>query len=597
MTASHYPTVAAAPNDTYAFVTAFFQELIRSGVGHVCISPGSRSTPLAAVAARQPGLRCWSHVDERAAAFFALGLARARREPVALVCTSGTAAANYLPALVEANHAGVSLIALTADRPPELRAWDAGQTIDQLKLFGDQVRWFVELPVPDADPAALRYARSLACRAVAEARGHSHRKPGPVHLNWPLREPLDPVVSPRSRIVDALAEDGRGAGAYTSVPHEPATPAASVIRGLDALTRASRGLIVCGPFDGDPAFPEAVLALARRTGWPVFADPASGVRRGRHLEDDAPVLANGDFLMGEASFAASHVPDVVLRFGSAPVSKALRLWIERFPPAELVVVDPHGAFSDASHLASRVVVCDPVHLCRSLKSAKARSSGWSAEWLEADRAAGQAVERRLLSDDRLLESRATRELCDALPDGALLYVSNSMPIRLLDAFLPLARRKTRVIVNRGANGIDGVPSSALGAAAADVGPTVLLTGDLALLHDLGGLLAGRRYGLRLVIVVLDNDGGGIFSFLSIAGHGEAVDFEMLFRTRHGLDFGTAAALFDMAYHRAEGVEHYRAALKEALACDGVSLIHVPVDRDESIEQFRSLVSCAQAALR
>ena len=210
---------------------------------------------------------------------------------------------------------------------------------------------------------------------------------------------------------------------------------------------------------------------------------------------------------------------------------------------------------------------------------------------------GETVARQLLADDRLLESRATRELCDALPEGALLYASNSLPIRLLDAFLALASRRTRVLVNRGANGIDGVSSSALGAAAANVGPTWLLTGDLALLHDLGGLLAGHRHGLRLVIVVLDNDGGGIFSLLPVARHTDVLDFETFFRTPHGLDLGRAAALFDMAYHRTESVEHYRSALKEAQAFDGVSLIHVPVDRDESIEQFRSLVASAQAAIR
>jgi 2-succinyl-5-enolpyruvyl-6-hydroxy-3-cyclohexene-1-carboxylate synthase len=571
----------------YAYVRAFFDSLGTS-VGHVCVSPGSRSTPLAVSAARHEGLRCWVHVDERSAGFFALGLARASRSPVALICTSGTAAANYLPAIVEANHSRVPLVVLTADRPPELRDWDAGQTIDQLKLYGDQVRWFAEVPVPGDDPALLRHARSLGSRAASEAMGQGG-SPGPVHLNWPLREPLDPTAGPRVE-----AKSGEETTRRPAVAVRPAGVASGETLGeLVALARETpRGVIVCGPLDGEPALAAAIDRLGRAAGWPVVADGASNLRAGDHAGAGSAVVANGDFLLRPGRFAEARAPDGVVRFGATPVSKALRLWLEARPPREYVVVDPCGGFSDPSHLATRTLAVDARDLCDRWAASlpPGRDDRWLEGWRGADERAASAVRAVFEADDRLLEPRAVRDLCDALPEDALLYVSNSMPIRYLDACLPRGERRIRALVNRGANGIDGVISSALGAAAADVGPTVLLTGDLALVHDLGGLLAGSRHGLRLTIVVLDNDGGGIFSYLPIAAHGEDVSFEALFRTAHGLDFEHAARLFRAGYQRVTCPAHYRAALKDALAAECVSIVHVPTDRDASIEQFRALAA-------
>jgi 2-succinyl-5-enolpyruvyl-6-hydroxy-3-cyclohexene-1-carboxylate synthase len=579
-----------ARNPTYVYTRRFFQALSEGGLRHVCISPGSRSAPLAVSADWQPELTTWVHIDERCSAFFALGLARASGEPVALVCTSGTAAANYLPAVVEANHARIPLILLTADRPPELRDWDAGQTIDQLKLYGSQVRWFSELPIADGGTPRLRHAASVAARALAEARGHTGA-PGPVHLNWPLREPLEPSATDLSG--RSSARDSAGRVGFEAV--RPAAPAAeATIDSLLALARSeSRGLIVCGPLDAGQGEADALCALAEATGWPLVADPASNVRAGSHVNTSSPVIATGDFLARCGGFAKAHAPDVVVRFGSTPTSKALRLWLERHPPREFIVVDPHGGISDPSHLATRVLAVDPVRLCRAWARGLAAPSQrpWLASWRRADVGAREAAQAALLDDDRLLELRAVRELWDSLPDGALLYVSNSMPIRHLDACMPVESRRVRVLANRGANGIDGMVSSAFGAAAAGVGRTVLLTGDLAFVHDLGGLLAGR-HGLDLTIVVLDNDGGGIFSFLPIAAAGESVHFKELFRTPHGLDLSRAAALFGADYARVETLSHHRAALKEALAREGVSIVHVVVDGAASVEQFRAVAAAA-----
>ncbi|MCS5635505.1 MAG: 2-succinyl-5-enolpyruvyl-6-hydroxy-3-cyclohexene-1-carboxylic-acid synthase [Myxococcota bacterium] len=589
----------ASPAEVRAFAGAFFQELARSGVRDVCISPGSRSTPLAVAAHLEPGLRCRPILDERSAAFFALGLARQSGAPVALVCTSGTAAANYLPAVVEAHLARIPLLLLTADRPPELRDWGAGQTIDQLGLYGSYVRRFVELPVPTGGERALRYARSLACRAVADARGVPA---GPVHLNWPLREPLEPG--------DLLAEPGPAAGEpargrpsapwSTVVAPQPA-PGRDEIEALLEISRTfERGLLVCGPLDPDPRCSSAIVELARLTGWPILADPLSQLRRGPHAAG-APLLCHGDLLLRDPAIAARWAPDVVVRIGDSPVSKALRLALEARPPRHLVLVDPDRVWHDPSHLASRVVVVDPASLCEAWalgwKEAgwAPRESDYLRDCVAADRRAAEALHAALADRPDLGEAAAVRELVDALGPEASLYVSNSMPIRLLDAFLPAAQGPVALLGHRGASGIDGLVSAAAGAAAADRGPVVLLTGDLALLHDVGGLRLAADLPRGLTIVVLDNDGGGIFSFLPVAEHGEAVDFERLFRTPHGLDLAHLAPLHSASFVRARGVSDYRRSLEGRLEDPGLRLVHVPLDRDSQVKHFRELAALAVAA--
>jgi 2-succinyl-5-enolpyruvyl-6-hydroxy-3-cyclohexene-1-carboxylate synthase len=589
---------AAHPDPVYRFTRAFFQELELAGLRDVVVSPGSRSTPLAVSAAWQRGLRCWSQIDERSAGFFALGLALASRRPVALVCTSGTAAANYLPAVIEAHYARVPLLVLTADRPPEAREWGAGQTIDQLRLYGSHLRWFAELPVPGESQAMLRYCRSLACRAVSLAGG---RPPGPVHLNWPFREPLEPRTAPPAED-PASAERGAPA-AYSEVCESAASPTEEQVEALHQLALAHpRAVIACGPDRAGPEQAQAVAELARAAPWPILADPTSQLRCGPHCAD-APILSAGDHLLRESEFAAAHAPDLVLRIGGTPVSKAFRLWLERHAPRQLVLVDPDGGWNEPSHLASRVLRVDPAQLClrlaRRLAGAGAGSEAreWTRDFLRAERRALDRIAAILGEQSELLEAQAVRELARALPDGALLVVSNSLPVRDLDAYLPSGTRRLRVLANRGANGIDGVVSTALGAAAADGGPVVLLTGDLAFLHDLGGLLAAHRHRLRLTILVLNNDGGGIFSLLPVARHGEAVAFESLFRTPHGLDLGRAAAAFGVEHVRAETAPQLRDALAKALEAEGTRLVEVPVEPERSLEQRRAVAEAVSRALK
>jgi len=588
-------SVSDAPNPTYAFVSAFFDELARSGVAHVCASPGSRSTPLAVAAGTTDGLRVWSHLDERASAFFALGLAKATRTPVVLVCTSGTALANYAPAVIEAHYAGVSLLVLSADRPAELREWGAGQTIDQIRFFGAQVRFFAELPVPEAGRKMLRYARALACRAVAESRGS---QPGPVHLNWPLREPLAPV-SVRSDAGwadgDHVAECGRADGRpYVEYDRETTGASAMEIEALASTFRETeRGVIACGVMD-DPQFASAVARLGCHLGWPILAEPTSGLRSGDQTAS-APIVAGSDLFLRDEAFMTAHSPEIVLRFGATPVSKAFRNWVEAAPPETFVLVSSNQSWNEPSHLVSKFVRADSAPFCEDLCEALCRmapaskGSDWLASFRDADARTQSLLDRRLESESRLLEPRATRSLCELLPDDSILYVSNSMPVRDLDAFMAPTTKRLRVLANRGANGIDGMVSSALGAAAALRGHVFLLTGDLAFLYDVGGLLAARRYALRATIVVFNNDGGGIFSFLPVAEYGEAVRFEELFTTPHGIDLAGVAPLYGLSHTRVTNWNDYTDAIQKSLAYPGVSIIEVPVDREENLEHFRLLV--------
>ncbi|MCW3066183.1 MAG: 2-succinyl-6-hydroxy-2,4-cyclohexadiene-carboxylic acid synthase/2-oxoglutarate decarboxylase [Solirubrobacterales bacterium] len=550
--------------DTYLLLRAFCDELARAGVAHVATSPGSRSTPLVLSLVREPRLRAWSHVDERSAAFFALGVAKATGLPSAIVCTSGTAAANYLPAVIEAHEARVPLIVLTADRPPELRDNGAGQTIDQLKLYGSAVKWFVEVGSHEWSRERERWIRTLASRAVLTAL---EGRPGPVHLNFPLREPL---------VLDAplpAAAGGRPDGApwVSSTPPAGNPPAAT-------LSGTRRGVIVAGREERGAW--RGVGALAEGLGWPVLADPLSGARRG------AAAIAHYDALLRDEAWGAAHAPEVVLRVGDLPTSKSLRTWLAGLD-AEQIAVDPEGAWQDPAGVVSRRLDNLPVR-------AGAADPDWLYAWRAADRVVVEALEAAVGAD--LTEPRVAVELGARLPSAATLVVASSMPVRDVETFFPLRPDPPRVLSNRGANGIDGTVSTAFGVAATATPEerTVLLIGDVALAHDIGGLLAARRLSLDLTIVLLNNDGGGIFHFLPVAGETDA--FEQHVATPHGLDFAHAAALYGCDHERVEDLGSFRTALDAALATPGASIVEVPTERVANVEAHRRAWEAVRAAL-
>jgi 2-succinyl-5-enolpyruvyl-6-hydroxy-3-cyclohexene-1-carboxylate synthase len=487
--------------------------------------------------------------------------------------------------VIEAYHAHVPLIVLSADRPPELREWGAGQTIDQIHLYGTHVRWFAEIAVPDGDPGMLRYAREVGCRAVAEARG---LPAGPVHLNLPFRDPL----APSSTAAESEAStSNRGSQSYTRVCQGIQAPQPEdVDRLVEIANSCERGVIACGPMDAEAELCAAIADLASALGWPILADPTSQLRSGAHSRG-APVLGNSDLFLRDEHIARTLEPEAVLQFGGTPTSKSQRQWIERQLPEHLILVDPEAGWNDPCHLASDLLRVDPLALCDALIGRVARSkdeSAWLQCVLRAERCTAGVVESLVADEDELFEPRAIRELAEALPDGGIVYVSNSMPVRDLDAFLPVSNRPLRVLANRGANGIDGMTSSALGAAGSQPAPVVLLTGDLALLHDVGALQAAKRHSLNLSVVVFNNDGGGIFSYLPVADRAEPKVFETHFRTPHGADLGGIVAGFGAGFERAGSWEHFRAAFKSALATPGTSVVEIPVDRDRSVLHHREI---------
>lgn len=578
----------AAANPSHALALVLVDELARCGVTEAVLAPGSRSTALAMALHDDPRLRLHVEIDERSAGFLALGLARVTGRPAAVVTTSGSATANLHPAVVEADQGGVPLLLLTADRPPELRHTGANQTIDQLKLYGDAVRWFCEVGVPEDRPGVVAYWRSTVCRAVAEAIGL--RGPaGPVHANLAFREPTVPASDDgRARVEQPFAQPLEGRPdrrAWTAVDLPPRqVPEAELAAFAGRLASTERGLLVVGD---TTARSGPVHALAAATGWPVIAEPTSNARHGGH------VVAHAGPLLSVPAFRDAHRPDMVLRVGRPTVSRAvLGLLDERVPH---VLVSPHGAWHDPTHATTDLVAADPDLLLSGLAAHLPVPAGsdWGASWRAADEAAGAAIAKVLAAQDTVTEPGAVRAALAAVPDGGALVVASSMPIRDLDAWAP-ARARVRVLANRGASGIDGFVSTALGVALAHDGPTVAVAGDLSFLHDRNGLLVRADVPRAdLVLVVVDNDGGGIFHFLPQAGF--PASFERVFGTPHGLDLADVARTHSLAYVAPEPAD-LASEIRERTAEGGLHLVHVVTERRANADLHARLQAAVSAAV-
>jgi len=561
-------------NSTFAPLRAFVDELARCGVEHAVTSPGSRNAPLLLTLAADSRIRAHSALDERSAGYVAVGLARSTGRPVALTCTSGTAAANLLPAVVEAHQAGLPLLVLTADRPPELRDVGAGQSIDQIKLYGSAAKWFVEVGNHAPGRETAVHYRALACRAFHSALSG---RPGPVHLNFGLREPLAPVTED----LDPSDWHGRPGG-------EPWTRVASA-RGGDGDAGAafarreravSRGVIVCGQIRDRVA--DQAAALGRAAGWPVLADALSGVRCGPH--DRSQVIAHYDPLLRSDAFAERMRPDLVVRIGDMPTSKALRRWIAG---SRQVVLDPDGAWNEPTRTAADIITADPAGF-----AAAAAQAEWQrdADWAEGWRAANARVGKVLEAAPDLFEAKLYAGLADALGDGDDVWVSSSMPVRDVEAYFPAIQAKVRFLANRGANGIDGVTSSAAGAALAATGRTYLLIGELALLHDLGGLVSARRLGAMPTIVCVNNGGGGIFDFLPVATSAPRDLYEQHIATPVEVDLRDVARIAGLPHRLALTPDELRDAVAEP------ALVEIPIERGRSLELHRQVQAEVASAI-
>ena len=566
------------------WVVEIAQSLAAHGVKDVVVCPGSRSTPLALAVARHPALRVWMHLDERSAGFFALGIARARHRPAAVLCTSGTAVANLLPAVVEAHLARVPLLLLTADRPPELRDNGAPQTIDQIGIFGRNVRWFIDLPVPQM--TLLPFLRATLGRAI----GLTQSAPaGPVHLNLPFREPL---VPDRSLMATLLAQTP------SSVQ---VTPARRMLGGAELATLASslieyrRGLIIAGP-DCPADLGPLLTILAHRLRFPVLADPLSGVRYGPHTDDY--ILGAYDAFLRDERFVTHYAPEVVLRFGAMPTSKPLLLYLQHHPQARQLVIDGGAGWREPTSLAREHLQVDEHWFCLALADALASSQRegptlWLRAWQTAEQTARTTIQAHLLAQETISEPGLFARLGTWLPNGTTLFVGNSMPVRDCDTFLAPRSTPLYVIGNRGANGIDGLVSTALGLAAGDATPLVMALGDLSLIHDTNGLIAARLQRPNATILLINNDGGGIFSFLPQAS--ETDQFELLFGTPHGTDFAPLAALYGAQYTLASDWATVHTALQNSFA-GGLHLIEIRTRRDQNVRDHRTIWPLVSAAL-
>jgi 2-succinyl-5-enolpyruvyl-6-hydroxy-3-cyclohexene-1-carboxylate synthase len=560
------------------FAVAVVDEWVRTGVAHACIAPGSRSTPMALALARDGRIAVHVFLDERSAAFAALGVGRATGRPAVVLCTSGTAAANFHPAVLEADLGRVPLVVATADRPAELRRVGAAQTADQTELFGSAVRWFVDLGAPDE--AAAGAWRSTAARVVATACG---APAGPVHWNLPFREPLVPTGAPP---VDA---PGRADGAAWTVSH----PARRVVdrevtNRIAALVRhRPRGVIVAGW--GASAAPDLVDRVAALTGWPVLADPVSNLRRGPFT------VSTYDALARSQGFVDTHRPDVALRIGAPTTGRPLDELLRGVP---LVVVDPDGAWGDPGREAVERVTGDADAFLRALAVTLGEPRPdleWFDRWRAADDAARQALDALLDEDDAPFEGRVARDVADAVPTGGSLVVASSMPVRDLESFMR-PREGIRILSNRGLNGIDGFVSTAIGVALGNGAPTVALLGDLCFLHDGGGLLGAASRDAQVVFVVLDNGGGGIFSFLPQATAAPE-HFETLFATPQGVDISAFAAVHGLSVVDVTRARDVDDAVRAALDSGGVRVVHVRTgDRTANVERHRAAWGVVERAV-
>lgn len=575
-----------------------------AGVVDVVVAPGSRSTPLALAATEHPGIRVRVVTDERSAGFFAIGLARAGGRPVAVVCTSGTAAANLMPSVAEADLSQVPVLYLTADRPPEARDFGAAQTIRQSGLLAPHARWTFELPVPEPSVALERHFAAVGARAVAVATG-VHR--GPVQLNAPFREPL------------LLAEvDAAGLDFDAAALRAPRTQVERGAFGEDAaaevasaLATCERGLIVCGPLPsacGASAVADSILSLASTLSWPLLADPLSGLRYGHGGHER--VLDSYDVLLRSERFCDRFRPDAVLRLGALPTSKPLQRYLASLAASgatlHMLVATP-GTWPDPDHAADHVVLADAADFAAGVSHALRGSrvsrqpraqDEWAGAWRDAGRTVRAAVDSELDAEldaePFLFEGGIARELVGALPADAVCWVGNSMPVRDFDTFTAATTTPLRTGANRGANGIDGVLSTALGAAAASSAPSAVYLGDLSYLHDLSGLQIAARHDIALLVVVASNDGGGIFSFLPQSELGAT--FEQLFGTPHGLDLKPAAALGHAPHTRVASWTELRERLAAWREHPALEVIEVPTDRERNVRRHREIVAVALSRL-
>ena len=565
--------MATTPATTATFCATLVDEWVRLGVAHAVVSPGSRSTPMAIALASNSKIALHVFHDERSASFAALGIGLQSGTPAVLLCTSGTAAAQFFAAVIEANYAHVPLLVCTADRPPELQGVGAPQTINQTNLYGTFVRKFIDVGL--ADDAKSSKWRTIARDAFSATVGVNR---GPCHVNLPFREPLVGVAGSLP-VADSHSPVRMSADVAT----------ASERKKLSLALRAERGIIIAGNGIDQPRF---ILELAAKLKWPVVADPRSNCRVAPESSHGAMVSSCADVVLRHQPSAESLKPTVVLRIGDPPVSKVVNQWLAQCG-AEQIAVTQQPSLVDPDKVVTTHIVGSFNELFMEMsRGADSRSeTEWIGAWKRCEKNARTALDEELSKQTQLTEPLCAVTVSEAIAAGTNLVVSSSMPVRDLEWFAP-PRDGVRVFSNRGVNGFDGVVSTAVGVALSSKSPTALLIGDIAMLHDSNGLLNLIRRDAQLKIIVIDNEGGGIFSFLPQAQAMEGDQFEQLFGTPHSVDFAALAKTHGIAFTWVSTAQE----LRRELGNPATSMIGVRTDRSKNVDDHNALYSAVAAAL-
>ncbi|WP_445489316.1 2-succinyl-5-enolpyruvyl-6-hydroxy-3-cyclohexene-1-carboxylic-acid synthase [Niallia sp. 03133] len=560
-----------------AYIHAFVNELVHNGIENVVISPGSRSTPIAMVMAEHKHLNIHVHVDERAAAFFALGTAKASKKPTVLVCTSGTAAANYFPAIIEAAISRIPLLVLTADRPHELRDVGAPQAINQIELYGKQVKWFMEMSPPEGTKEMIRYVKTVSARAVSTSLQDPK---GPVHLNLPFREPLIPDLE-NLQSYDSEKKDTK----YIHMQNGELSLSDEYFQDLAArLSNYSNGIIICGEMDKE-YFSDSILQLAEILKFPILADPLSQLRTVDNRQEY--IIDTYDTFLRNDTAKKALKPEIVIRFGSMPISKALTLFLKEQYEIEQFVIDGGAGFRDPNQLTTEMIYCDEVIFCQKVASyLKYCSVNHELQtWQTINKMTKEALQQ-IKEIEQMSEGKLFSLLGELLPEDSVLFVGNSMPIRDLDTFFHTQDKKITVYANRGANGIDGTVSTALGVGAIKQ-PLFLVLGDLTFFHDANGLIAAKQFDIPLTIILINNNGGGIFSFLPQSQHEK--HFELLFGTPLDLDFKHLITLYKGKYQLIENWIQFDNMMQMQTESSKLRVFELRTNRNENVEEHRELI--------
>ncbi len=571
-------------NRNILWTETFANELVSNSIKYVCISPGSRNTPLTLAFANNKNIKSYILVDERSCAFFALGLAKSSGTPVTLVCTSGTAAAEFYPAVVEAYQQRVPLIVCTADRPPELRGVGANQTINQNNLYKNHIRWFADVGLPEPTLKGIKHIKATAGKAVSES---FVRSKGPVHLNFPFRKPFEPESYTDEISKDlfnfAQKNDDRGKNFPEAKDTKKIKNEKWFRQIAGQILKSKKALIIAGPENYNAKFPAGVTNLAKKLSCPIIADGSSNIRFGSHNKDY--IISNFDAFLRSEPFAKKIKPDLILHFGRTITSKALDTFLENCEAARYMIND-FGDWFDPSNKALGAFDCKPFLFCEKMnelleeKEFQILPDRWINNFLNADKIT-QRVKSHVIENSKALnEARITSEILSLIPNDSQIMLSNSLPVRDFDSFAQNSEKQITVFNNRGASGIDGITSTALGIRAGNKRPTVLITGDLAFYYDLNGLLAAKKYSLPLIIILVNNNGGGIFEILPISNYGKI--FREFFLTPHDLDFSHFVKAFGGNYKKVKSWSDFRTSFKNSFKQKKFTVIEIQTNAAKSL---------------